>query len=58
METKKSGYAIFDSACRRVAVGLDIEVPVGAGHMGFEMAHREMARVDKEFAAMQTESAM
>ena len=54
LETKKSGYVISDSAYIRVAVGLDIE----AEYMGFEMAHKEMAKVDKEFAVTQTESAM
>lgn len=58
METRKSGHEIFDFAYRRVAVGSDIEVPVEAGCMGFEMAYREFARVDKELAAMQTGSAM
>jgi len=52
---KKSVHEIPDSAAyRRDAVGSDIEVPVEAGHMGFEMAYRASVKVDKECAVVRT----
>lgn len=56
---KKSVHEIPDSAAyRRVAVGSDIEVPVEAGHMGFEMAYRASVKVDKEYVVVRTASVM
>ena len=54
---KKSVHEIPDSAAYR-RVGSDIEVPVGVGRMGFEMAYRASVKVDKEFAVVRTASVM